>query len=90
MGNFWLDYDRNHPAIPEPVLQKYATTVGDGVSSNFAISHGFGTMSVTVQCYDMRHMNSLIVPYSILDPNTIVLHFSSPPANSSVRVVIIG
>lgn len=67
----------------------YAETIGDGSTTTFTITHGLGTKDVLVHVYSLTSP----FPAYVMSPehtstNTITLEFTSPPAASSVRVVV--
>lgn len=73
------------------VVQKYATTIGDGSTTSFTVTHGLGTQDVRTTLY------STSTPYSVFNADvsntsttTITVAFAVAPAASSVRVVVHG
>jgi hypothetical protein len=69
----------------------YSATIGDGTSSSYVITHGFGTRNVVVV---IRNAAS---PYEVINArweatttNTITVDFSSPAASDSIIVSVYG
>lgn len=67
----------------------YATTIGDGSTTTFVITHGLGTKDVLVHVYSLTSP----FPAYVMSPdhtstNTITLTFTTAPATNSVRVVV--
>lgn len=67
----------------------YSVTIGDGSSTNFTISHGFGTRNIILVA---RNANS---PYESVDvrweattTNSVTLDFSAPPESNSVVATV--
>lgn len=67
----------------------YATTIGDGSSTVFNISHGLATRDVIVCCYNNSGSYEDIQP-TVTRPSTsqVTLYFISAPASNSVRVLV--
>jgi len=80
----------NGPA-PTLNINSYKTTIGDSVISEFTITHNLNTQDV------MFVARNAVTPYENIDvawaaasANTVTLYFSTPPANSSVRIGILS
>ena len=74
-----------------PVVHTYAQTIGDGVTTVFAITHNLGTLDTQTQVYNP--ITGLQVPptaYTAVhtSPNITTLTFLVPPAAGAARAVI--
>lgn len=67
----------------------FVEAIGDGTSTQFTVTHGFGTEDVFVQLR-MADGSGLYVESQIevLDANSIQVSFTSPPAMSDVVVLV--
>jgi len=75
--------------VPAAKTTKYSTTIGDGVTTTFVITHNLGSQSVSVNFY------STSAPYAMLftdwkhtSVTTITVTFVDPPASNAVTVVV--
>ncbi len=78
---------------------KYATTVGDGTTTSFTITHGLSSTDVVVKTYTTNATDvptdELLASVTVVDANTVTVVSSSPvPAASGnagrLRVVVVG
>lgn len=77
---------------------KYATTVGDGTTLTFAVTHNLGSTDVNVQVYDMATGSQELVQTTVAGVNTVSVSFSVAPAaaggslgsGTGKRVVVVG
>jgi len=70
------------------VVRKYATSIGDGATTSYTVTHNLGTKDVQVTLYD----NSTNVEYTAdvthSTTNTITVAFSNAPSTNQIRVVV--
>ena len=72
-------------------VRKYTTTIGDGTSTVFTITHGFGTKDVFVGVYqNSGNYDDVICDVERPNDNSVLLRFGTAPAANSIRVVVIG
>jgi hypothetical protein len=72
-------------------IRKYTAVIGDGTSTVFTITHGFGTRDVIVGVYqNSGNYDDIICDVERPNPNSVVLRFGVAPAANSIRVVVIG
>jgi len=73
------------------MAQQYATSVGDGASTSFAVSHNLATLDVAVEVYDMNTPFARVV-CEVERPSTtqITVKFDVAPASNRYRVVVLG
>lgn len=78
---------------------KFASSIGDGTTTTFTVTHNLGTTDVTVAVFDMATGNLEIVGATSATTNTVTVGpFSTAPATSSgslpggtgKRVVVVG
>lgn len=67
-----------------------ATNIGDGVASEFIITHNLGTEDVTVSLRELATKEIIITDVSVIDSNRIKVMFGSAPTLNQFRVVISG
>lgn len=78
----------------QPEIRKYATTIGDGSTLTYNITHSLNSTDVTVNCWETGGSKRQL-PFTqiqIIDANTVQLVFGTgaAPAASAVRVVVVG
>jgi hypothetical protein len=73
------------------VATKYSTTIGDGSSTSYVVTHSLGTRDVLIQ---VKQTGS---PYGVVEcdmsattTNTSTIVFASAPSSNAYRVTIIG
>jgi hypothetical protein len=67
----------------------FITTIGDGVSESFTITHYLATRDVVVVTRESSYpYTTFLTNWEPTTTNTIDLHFEHPPAVNSVRVAI--
>jgi len=72
-------------------IRKHTATIGDGTSTIFTITHGFGTRDVFVGVYqNTGNYDDVICDVERPNNNSVVLRFGVAPAANSIRVVVIG
>lgn len=78
--------------IDNKVKQPYVTTIGDGSTTNFTITHGLGTYNIDVVIWETsgskRKVDSAIEIQQGDDINTVRLVFFSAPAVGALKVIV--
>jgi hypothetical protein len=69
---------------------KFATTIGDGVTLVFPVTHNLGTLDTVESVYDVTTGLEEIAVIQHTSANVTTFTFTVPPALNSVRVVIHG
>ena len=65
--------------------------IGDGVATQYDVTHGFGTRDVSVEVYrNSSAYDSVLCDVSRPDTNTVRLNFASAPALNAFKVVVIA
>ena len=72
------------------VARKYATTIGDGVSTSITVTHNLNTQDVITQVREVATNQVVEVDIQNNGVNTVVIGFALAPAASSYRVVVHG
>jgi hypothetical protein len=79
--------------LPAAVTKKYAVDVGDGASLSYVISHGLGSLDVTVQVYDKVTLAQVECDVVHTSTSQVTLTFTTIPTGPSpaqYRVVVVG
>lgn len=69
---------------------RHAYTIGDGISTQIVVRHSLGTTNILVQLYDTETGEQVDTNLYATDNNSITLAFQSPPAQDSLRVVVVA
>ena len=69
---------------------KYTTTIGDDVSTEFNIDHNLGTKFVSVSVFRADNGEEVIVDVIRETINRVILEFADAPASDSFNVVVLG
>ena len=67
-----------------------AQTIGDGVTTAYAITHNFDSNDVVVQIYDTTSKDTVYADVVRTSSNVVTITFASAPASNAYRVVITG
>lgn len=82
--------------VSTPVLARVvAMTIGDGVNTEYTVTHGFGTRDVTVQVYELGsdpdyQYATVVTDVRRTTTNAVTVIFATPPASNLYRVVVTG
>lgn len=71
-------------------LKAYKETIGDGVTTDFTITHNFNTKDCIVQVYDMSTGEKFEVADLRNNVNSIEIQFASAPASNAYRVLVLA
>jgi phage-related tail fiber protein len=72
------------------VVRKFVATIGDGVSSSIAVTHGLGTQDVTVSVRDAATNAAVMCDWTASSTTQVTFSFSAIPAANAYKVVIHG
>lgn len=72
------------------VARKYATTIGDGLSTSIVVTHGLGNVDIITSLRDIATNTVVDADVTISGSNTVTIGFAVPPGASTIRVVVIG
>jgi hypothetical protein len=68
----------------------FQTTIGDGTSSSYTVTHNFNTTNVEVSLILLSTNEKIGAKVVVLNANQIQVSFISPIAANSVKVIVIG
>lgn len=76
----------------QSLASKYATVIGDGVATEFTITHNLGTRDVVVTVYSTVDYFAVIPDVEHATINTVILYFSPEftPTVGEYRVVVVA
>jgi hypothetical protein len=66
----------------------YATSIGDGSATSFALSHGLNSSDVVVSVYDNATKEEVITDVAITSASVVTVSFAVAPTTNAYRVVI--
>ncbi|MEM4406007.1 MAG: hypothetical protein QXS68_03085 [Candidatus Methanomethylicaceae archaeon] len=72
------------------VPRKYSTTVGDGTSTSFLITHNLGTQAVSVTLVDLTNAREVFAQVGNVLTNSITVSFNDAPASGQILVLVVG
>jgi hypothetical protein len=75
--------------VGEDDLLKFTTDVGDGTNTSYTVSHNFGSRDVSVTVYDNTTFEEVEADVVHTSLNTVTVSFTSAPASSAYRVVVL-
>ena len=68
--------------------KNYASDVGDGSATSYAITHSLETLDVIVQVYEKSSGATVFTDVERTDTDTVTLIFATAPASNAYRVLI--
>lgn len=71
-------------------VKKYTALIGNGSATTIDVTHNLNTEDITVRAYDATSKASLWLAYTITNANSISITFTTAPAASSIKVVVLG
>jgi hypothetical protein len=71
-------------------VQKFATSIGDGSTTVFQVTHGLGTRDVSVTIYDNSTKAEVFADVVHNTDTVATISFASAPSSNEFRVVVIG
>ncbi|MFF7023039.1 hypothetical protein ACFY97_18800 [Streptomyces klenkii] len=78
-------------AIDTSVVTRHvAATIGDGSSTDIAVTHNLGTKDVIVAIRKTSDDAMVLTDWTATNTNTVTLTFSSAPSSGQYRVVVMG
>lgn len=73
-----------------PSVSKYTTTIGNGSTKTFTITHNLGTQDIIVSGIALASNSNIWLEYTITNDNSISITFDAAPASNSIKIIIIG
>jgi hypothetical protein len=71
-------------------VSKYATSIGDGSSTSFTITHSLGSLDAEIQVYETATGNVVFPDMQNTTTNTSTITFSVAPTTNQYRVVVMA
>lgn len=79
------------PVSCPPVRLKYRVVIGDGVTTDFTLTHSLGTRDVLVEVVENGgEYDTVWCDRSRPTADTVRLRFATPPAADSLRVTVLA
>lgn len=72
------------------VPSRYATSIGNGASTTYTVTHNLGTLDVVVAVYTNSDGSVVYPDVTNATTNTVTIDFASAPTTNQYRVVVIG
>lgn len=71
-------------------VKKYSTTIGNGSSTSYTVTHNLGTSDICVNAVQLSSNQNVWIQYTINNTNSITLTFASSIASNSIKIVVMG
>ena len=71
-------------------VQKYSTTIGNGSSTSYTVTHNLGTSDICVSAVQVSSNQNVWIQYTVNNTNSITLTFASAIASNSIKIVVMG
>lgn len=71
-------------------VKKYSTTIGNGTSTSYTVTHNLGTSDICVSAVQVSSNQNVWIQYTINNTNSITLTFASAIASNSIKIVVMG
>jgi len=72
------------------LTKKYATSIGDGTSTSFDITHNLDTEDVVVTIYDATTKEEVFADVTHANNSKVTVVFAVAPSSNAFRVVVVG
>lgn len=70
---------------------KYATSIGNGASLSFVVTHNLGSQDVQVTVREVASPYAIVYPdVELTSTNTCTVYFGSAPSSNAYRVIVVG
>jgi len=70
------------------VVRKYASLLGDGVATEYTLSHNLGTRDILVSVYDAATYDEVVTDVYHFTTSSVKIGFAVAPASNAYRVVV--
>ena len=78
----------NYKTIQNVEESTFATSIGDGSATSYAVTHGLGTKDVIVQLYDVSSNDTVIADVVRTSTTVVTITFGAAPASNDIRVLV--
>ena len=78
----------NYKTIQNVEESTYATSVGDGSATSYAVTHNLGTQDVIVQLYDASSLDTVYADVVRTSTSVVTIDFAVAPTANDIRVLI--
>ena len=66
----------------------YATSIGDGSATSYAVTHNLGSQDVIVQLYDASSLDTVFADVVRTSTSVVTIDFNSAPTANDIRVLV--
>ena len=66
----------------------YATSIGDGSATSYAVTHNLGSQDVIVQLYDASSLDTVFADVVRTSTSVVTIDFSAAPTANDIRVLV--
>ena len=78
----------NYKTIQNVEESTYATSIGDGSATSYAVTHNLGTQDVIVQLYDTSSLDTVYADVVRTSTSVVTIDFAVAPTANDIRVLI--
>ena len=78
----------NFKTIQSVQESTFATSIGDGSNTSYAVTHNLGTKDVIVQLYDVSTNDTVFADVVRTSTTVVTVSFTSAPTTNDIRVLI--
>lgn len=78
----------NYKTIQNVEESTYATSIGDGSATSYAVTHNLGTQDVIVQLYDASSLDTVYADVVRTSTSAVTIDFAVAPTANDIRVLI--
>lgn len=72
------------------ITKKYATSIGNGSSTSFDVTHNLNTEDVVVTIYDATTKEEVFADVTHVNTSKVTVVFAVAPSSNAFRVVVVG
>jgi hypothetical protein len=78
----------NYKTIQTIEESTYATSIGDGSATSYAVTHNLGSQDVIVQLYDASSLDTVYADVVRTSTSVVTIDFTVAPTTNDIRVLI--